>query len=402
MTRGVLTTKTTKAMKSSGVAWLGDIPDGWEICRLKNVVAIYNGNSIPDSEKIKYEDPINAYPYISSKDIDATFSTANYENGMFTKKEDVLFKIAKAGSVLMCIEGGSAGRKKVLLKKDVSFVNKLACFAPMSIDGRYLFYFLLSPNFEEHFSQNLTGLIGGVSVSSLRNMPILVPNGSEQEAISVYLDEKCGAIDAAIAEAKKGIEEYKAWKKSLIFEAVNGEWKKRRLRFLADITTGNKDTQDAEPDGAYPFYVRSPIVERSTDYTFEGPGIMMAGDGAGAGRVFHYAVGKYAVHQRVYRIYNFRGIEGRFLLYSLGAIFPLEMDKGSAQSTVPSVRLPMLKDLLIPLPPLAKQLAIVDHLDEKCAAINALVAEKEALIADLEAYKKSLIYETVTGKREVA
>ena len=184
--------------------------------------------------------------------------------------------------------------------------------------------------------------------------------------------------------------------------AVNGDWEKRRLRFLADITTGNKDTQDAEPDGAYPFYVRSPIVERSTDYTFEGPGIMMAGDGAGAGRVFHYAVGKYAVHQRVYRIYNFRGIEGRFLLYSLGAISPLEMDKGSAQSTVPSVRLPMLKDLLIPLPPLAEQLAIIDHLDEKCAAIDAMVTEKESLIADLEAYKKSLIYETVTGKREGA
>ena len=63
-------------------------------------------------------------------------------------------------------------------------------------------------------------------------------------------------------------------------------WGITRLRFIADITTGNKDTQDANPDGAYPFYVRSPIVERSTDYTFDGLGIMMAGDGAGAGRVF--------------------------------------------------------------------------------------------------------------------
>ena len=62
----------------------------------------------------------------------------------------------------------------------------------------------------------------------------------------------------------------------------------------------------------------------------------------------------------------------------------------------------MLKDLPIPLPPLPEQQAIADYLDEKCAAIDALVAEKEALIADLEAYKKSLIYETVTGKREVA
>jgi type I restriction enzyme S subunit len=62
----------------------------------------------------------------------------------------------------------------------------------------------------------------------------------------------------------------------------------------------------------------------------------------------------------------------------------------------------MLRDLQVSLPPLPEQRAIADYLDEKCAAIDAMVAEKEVLIADLEAYKKSLIYETVTGKREVA
>ena len=178
-------------------------------------------------------------------------------------------------------------------------------------------------------------------------------------------------------------------------------WEVRRLRYLAEITTGNKDTQDAQPDGNYPFYVRSPVIERSNEYTFEGPGIMMAGDGAGAGRIFHYADGKYAVHQRVYRIYDFKDVAACFLLYFLGAMFPLEMDKGSAQSTVPSVRLPMLRDLQVSLPPLPEQRAIADYLDEKCSAIDAMIAEKEALIADLEAYKKSLIYEAVTGKREM-
>lgn len=178
-------------------------------------------------------------------------------------------------------------------------------------------------------------------------------------------------------------------------------WEVRRLRYLAEITTGNKDTQDAQPDGNYPFYVRSPVIERSNEYTFEGPGIMMAGDGAGAGRIFHYADGKYAVHQRVYRIYDFKDVTAYFLLYFLGAMFPLEMDKGSAQSTVPSVRLPMLRDLQVSLPPLPVQRAISAFLDEKCGAIDAAIVEAKKGIEEYKAWKKSLIFEVVTGKRRV-
>ncbi len=443
MTRGVLatkTTKTTKAMKSSGVAWLGDIPDGWEICRLKNVVAIYNGNSIPDSEKIKYEDPINAYPYISSKDIDATFSTANYENGMFTKKEDVLFKIAKAGSVLMCIEGGSAGRKKVLLKKDVSFVNKLACFAPMSIDGRYLFYFLLSPNFEEHFSQNLTGLIGGVSVSSLRNMPILVPNGSEQEAISVYLDEKCGAIDAAIVEAKKGIEEYKAWKKSLIFEAVTGKqrvgvfnaetqsrreaekmkpsgipwigtipegWKVSRVKNECDCLDYLREPISAEnrvnEKALYDYYGASGAIDKIDDFNVDDTVLLIGEDGANLRMrnlpLVYRASGKIWVNNHAHILKVKPSNAYGFMAYALEAGDYNDFVTGSAQ---PKLTQTDLMAMPVVLPSLPEQQAIADYLDEKCAAIDALVAEKEKLIADLEAYKKSLIFELVTGKREVA
>ena len=81
---------------------------------------------------------------------------------------------------------------------------------------------------------------------------------------------------------------------------IPADWECRRLRFLCEIQTGNQDTQDSIPDGLFPFYVRSPIVERSNKYTFEGPAILMAGDGAGAGRVFHYVDGKYGCHQRVF------------------------------------------------------------------------------------------------------
>lgn len=83
-------------------------------------------------------------------------------------------------------------------------------------------------------------------------------------------------------------------------------------------------------------------------------------------------------------------------------LFSTEIDKGSAKSTVASVRLPMLSNFVFCLPPFPEQQSIVSYLDARCAEIDALIAEKEALIADLEAYKKSLIFECVTGKRKVA
>lgn len=173
------------------------------------------------------------------------------------------------------------------------------------------------------------------------------------------------------------------------------EWNFVRLRYLCNITTGNSDTQDADPDGEYLFYVRSPIIERSTKYTFDGEGILMAGDGAGAGRVFHHAFGKYAVHQRVYRLYNFK-INSNFLFYYVSNLFPSVMDKGSAQSTVPSVRLPMLLNFEVCTPPLAEQQRIADFLDEKCSEIDSIRSDIQKQIDILNDYKKSVITEAVT------
>lgn len=173
------------------------------------------------------------------------------------------------------------------------------------------------------------------------------------------------------------------------------EWDFIRLRYLCDITTGDSDTQDADPDGEYPFYVRSPIVERSTKFTFNGEGILMAGDGAGAGRVFHHAFGKYAVHQRVYRLYNFK-VNSNFLFYYISNLFPSVMDKGSAQSTVPSVRLPMLLNFEVCFPPLAEQKKIADFLDEKCGEIDSIRSDIQKQIDILNDYKKSVITEAVT------
>ena len=174
------------------------------------------------------------------------------------------------------------------------------------------------------------------------------------------------------------------------------EWNAIRLKYLCTIQTGNKDTQDATSDGIYPFYVRSPKVEKSETYSFDGEGILMAGDGVGAGRVFHHVFGKYAVHQRVYRLANITGINSSFLFYYISNLFGKEMDRGSAQSTVPSVRLPMLQNFIISAPSFSEQQKIADYLDKVCGEVDEMVALQETMIEELKAYKQSVITEAVT------
>ena len=173
-------------------------------------------------------------------------------------------------------------------------------------------------------------------------------------------------------------------------------WGICRLRFLCSITTGNQDTQDNDPEGEYPFYVRSPIVEKSKNYSFEGPAILMAGDGVGAGKVFHLVDGKYGCHQRVYSLQNIHDIDRRLLYYYLQNTFYISIDTANSKSTVDSVRLPMLQDYPVPIPPDDECRCIADYLDAKCAQIDRAIARQQEAIEKLKEYKLSVITEAVT------
>ena len=168
------------------------------------------------------------------------------------------------------------------------------------------------------------------------------------------------------------------------------------MRFLCKIMTGNQDTQNAVGDGIYPFYVRSPKIERANSYTFDGESILMAGDGAGAGKVFHHAFGKYAIHQRVYCFYDFNNIVPRYFYYFISNQFSLEIDKGSAKSTVASVRLPMLQNFVLCMPTTKEQTSIATYLDTQCAKIDEIIAQAKNSIEDYRQWKASIIYEAIT------
>lgn len=121
-------------------------------------------------------------------------------------------------------------------------------------------------------------------------------------------------------------------------------WEEVRFKFLTDITTGDKDTENKVSNGKYPFYVRSKNIERINSYSYDGEAILTAGDGD-IGKIFHYVSGKFDFHQRVYMFYNFKKSNTLFLYYYLSENLHKEVIKLSAKTTVDSLRLPMLQKL---------------------------------------------------------
>jgi len=173
------------------------------------------------------------------------------------------------------------------------------------------------------------------------------------------------------------------------------DWGQDRICNHASITTGAKDTKDKIDDGKYPFFVRSPIVERINSYSFDGEAVLTAGDGVGTGKVFHYINGKFDFHQRVYRISDFsKDLDGYFFYLYFSTHFYNRIMSMTAKSSVDSVRMEMIADMMIPLPPLPEQRTIAEVLSD----VDALVDALERLIAKKRAIKQGAMQELLRPK----
>ena len=171
------------------------IPESWEWHRIGFLASLYTGNSI--SKDVKESKYINVKGrwYIGTKDVNFD-NTINYDNGVYIpEKEEQQFKIAPSGSILMCIEGGSAGRKIGIIDRDVCFGNKLCCFLSYGIFNMFIYYYLQSSNFKEIFNDNKKGIIGGVSINMMSPLLIPVPPLSEQHRIVEKIEQLMKEID---------------------------------------------------------------------------------------------------------------------------------------------------------------------------------------------------------------
>jgi type I restriction enzyme, S subunit len=173
-------------------------------------------------------------------------------------------------------------------------------------------------------------------------------------------------------------------------------WNIKRLKFLSDIQTGEKDTVDNEENGEYPFFVRSQTIERINSYSYDGEAVLTAGDGVGVAKVFHYYHGKFDYHQRVYKISDFKEVIGRYFFYYISDNFHKEVMKISAKSTVDSLRLPMFLDFPVAFGDADEQYFITTYLDRKTSQIDTLIEKKQKQIALLKEYRTAIINQAVT------
>lgn len=179
---------------------------------------------------------------------------------------------------------------------------------------------------------------------------------------------------------------------------IPDDWEVKEIKDFADVTTGDKNTQDAEENGKYPFYVRSPIVERINKFSYDTEGVITAGDGVGTGKVFHYAKGKFGLHQRAYLIYNFKNTDPKYFYYNFSKNFYERVHSMTAKSSVDSVRREMITKMQIPIPPtLAEQQRIAKALSD----MDALISTTEKLIQKKKNIKQGAMQNLLTGRKRL-
>lgn len=403
--------------KDSGIAWIGEIPEHWDTYQLKRCSKFINGYAFNSNHFNKDK----GIPVIRIGDI--LNEQISFENIVYVQENNELEQfMAHKNDILIAMSGATVGKIGIYSTEDKVYINQRVGII-RTIQYNFIKRMFTTNGFVDYVNLSSAGSAQpNISSEEILNFYIPAPSIKEQQLIATYLDQKCSEIDELITMQEEMITKLQSYKQSVITEAVTkgldknvplkdsgiewiGEipehWKIVCLKRLSKISTGNQDTQDSTPDGKYPFFVRSPKVERSNRYTFEGPSILMAGDGVGAGKVFHLADNKFACHQRVYCINQFSKINRIFLFYYLSSLFYNIIDSANSKSTVDSVRLPMIAEFPVCIPLDLEQQSIADYLDQKCSEIDELISIKQQKIEKLKDYKKSLIFECVTGKRKV-
>ena len=172
----------------------------------------------------------------------------------------------------------------------------------------------------------------------------------------------------------------------LRFPGFTEDWEQRKLGDVANIKTGSRNQQDSVTNGKYPFFIRSEKIEKLDTYDFDTEAILVPGDGR-IGEIFHYYNGKFALHQRVYKVDDFKGVDAFYLLYLFQCKFKEHALRLNAQGTVPSLRLPMFTEWNISMPSLPEQICIERLLNK----IELMITLHQRKLEHLNLKKKALL-----------
>lgn len=417
-------------MKDSGIEWIGEIPEGWKLVKLKYLSAF------PVEKNI---DPNS--PYIGLENIASWSGKYIPSNSQFDKSQALIFS---KGDILF-------GKLRPYLAKvffafDSGCCSSEFCIMTFSsnLNAHYYWNILISPTFINEVTQSTYGTkMPRANTDFIRNIFVPVPSKNDQNQIAEYLNIECSRIDSILSKTRSSIEEYKKLKQAVITQAVTKgvrgeremkdsgidwigkipkEWVIQKIKSISSrINVGVviRPSEYFDENGTVPFlrginvkeylissdnmvYINESsnhILSKSQVHTDD---ILIVRDGS---------IGTSCVVPAEYDGANVVSMvivtpsiscDSRFICYSLNS------DVGKTQFTLTKIgsalthtSVSAVSDIIVAVPSCAEQKEIADYLDAKCVEIDGLIAKKEQLVKELESYKKSLIYEVVTGKREV-
>lgn len=175
-------------------------------------------------------------------------------------------------------------------------------------------------------------------------------------------------------------------------------WTNNKIKKIATIKTGSRDTQDNKINGKFPFFVRSPIIERINFADYNCEAVLTAGDGVGTGKVFHYFDGEFSAHQRVYVMNDFNEVTGKYFFYYFSRYFYHQVEKYTAKSSVDSVRRDMIAEMDISYPSLPEQKKIVEIIEN----FDLHVKNLSELITKMKMIRGGAIEDLVNGKTRLS
>lgn len=431
----------SREMKDSGVEWIGEIPEDWEIIRAKNVFS-YHKDIVGEKE--------NEYERLSLTLNGVLKRKRNDSKGLQSESLSTYQILNKDELVFKMIDLENISTSRVGYSKYTGLVSPVYIIFNNSDYARFGYYYFYNMWQRAIFNQlGNNGVRSALNASDMLNLPFPKISKKEANKIANFLDEKVGEIDRLIDNAKKGIEEYKKYKQSVITKAVTkgldsnvemkdsgvewiGEipkdWEFRKIKSFSDIISKGTTPKEMSTikDSKYTiryiksenivddklidkpeFYITNDVNEELKRSQLTDKDILFVIAGA--------SIGKVAIMEgdllpaNTNQAISFIRIKDEYLIYKKylwyflqSNIIKVVINLYSIQSAQPNLSMENLGNIKIPFPFYKNDInEIIEYLDNKCYEIENLIFKKEKLISELESYKKSLIYEYVTGKKEV-
>lgn len=426
-----------RKMKSSGVEWIGEIPEDWDIKRLKAVLCERNesNNPIKTDYILSLTNDRGVIPYDEKGDV-----------GNKSKEDLSGYKLAYLNDIVLNSMNVIIG--SVALSKYYGCVSPVYYMLyprnPMD-DVRYYNYIFQTKEFQSKLKGYGNGIMEirmRIQMSKLNTVELPTPDATTQTRIADYLDEKCGKVDRYIEKQQQIIDKLKEYKQAVITEAVikglnpdvpmkdggvtfvcevPSHWSVIRFKYITDaIGDGLHGTPEYDSDGEYYFLNGNNIgnenlvfkdnTDRISEFEYKKykpvniseNTILITLNGATYGKTSFYHNEKILLGKSAGYITLKNGENKCFVRFYLQSnIARLIMELSLCGSTIANLSLKTLNEFVMPYPPLYEQEQIVEYLTAKCSEIDRAIDKKESLIEKITEYKKSLIYEAVTGKLEV-